>query len=101
MTGGGFSSLEHGGPATNSNKLIGVSRIYGPVSLQLPAITLGLFGVQIFWSVEMSYAPPYLVSIGLSKSSMAIVLLAGPLSGLIMQPLIGVLADSNTSRWYG
>ncbi|KAF8653633.1 hypothetical protein AX16_003785 [Volvariella volvacea WC 439] len=30
---------------------------------------------------------------------MAIVFVAGPLSGLIMQPLIGVLADNSTSRW--
>ena len=35
-------------------------------------------------------ASPYLLSLGLSKSFMAIVLLAGPLSGLVMQPLIGL-----------
>ena len=34
-------------------------------------------------------ASPYLLSLGLSKSSMAIVFIAGPVSGLIMQPLIG------------
>jgi solute carrier family 45 protein 1/2/4 len=47
----------------------------------------------------MGYASPYLLSLGLSKSSMSLVFLAGPLSGLVMQPLIGVLADSNTSRF--
>lgn len=46
----------------------------------------------------MSYASPYLLSLGVSKSHMAVVFLAGPLSGLVMQPLIGVLADNNTSR---
>lgn len=30
---------------------------------------------------------------------MAIVLLAGPLAGLIIHPLVGVLADNSTSRW--
>lgn len=34
-------------------------------------------------------ASPYLLSIGLSKSKMAIVFVAGPVSGLVMQPLIG------------
>ena len=34
-------------------------------------------------------ASPYLISLGLSKSSMAVVFVAGPISGLIMQPLIG------------
>jgi solute carrier family 45 protein 1/2/4 len=30
---------------------------------------------------------------------MSLVFMAGPLSGLIVQPLIGVLADRSTSRW--
>jgi len=36
-----------------------------------------------------SPASPYLLSLGLSKPLMAVVFLAGPLSGLIVQPLIG------------
>ncbi|KIY49686.1 MFS general substrate transporter [Fistulina hepatica ATCC 64428] len=77
----------------------GVSRILGPPWAHLPIISVGLLGVQIFWSIEMSYASPYLLSLGMSKASMAIVFIAGPLSGLIMQPFIGVLADNCTSRW--
>jgi solute carrier family 45 protein 1/2/4 len=62
------------------------------------------------WSIEMAYgeqpletrfpttlsdaesfvASPYLLSLGLSKSYMALVFVAGPLSGLIVQPLIGL-----------
>ncbi|KAK4056571.1 hypothetical protein OIO90_002419 [Microbotryomycetes sp. JL221] len=41
----------------------------------------------------MSQASPYLLSLGVSKASMAIVFLAGPLSGLIVQPVVGVLSD--------
>lgn len=44
-------------------------------------------------SFGSSRASPYLLSLGLSKSMMAIVFLAGPLSGLIVQPLVGVLSD--------
>lgn len=33
---------------------------------------------------------PYLIGLGLSKSLTAIAFLAGPLSGLIVQPMIGV-----------
>lgn len=36
-----------------------------------------------------SQASPYLLSLGLSKPLMAVVFLAGPFSGLIVQPLIG------------
>ncbi|KAJ7732470.1 major facilitator superfamily domain-containing protein [Mycena maculata] len=75
------------------------SYIRGPRWTHLPTLTIGLLGVQILWSVEMSYAPPYLLSLGLTKPNMAIVFLAGPLSGFLIQPLIGVLADNSTSRW--
>ncbi|KAJ7628902.1 major facilitator superfamily domain-containing protein [Roridomyces roridus] len=74
-------------------------RIHGPRWAHLPILTIGLLGVQILWSVEVSYASPYLLSLGLTKSNMAIVFLAGPLSGFLIQPLIGVLADNSTSRW--
>ncbi|EKM56768.1 uncharacterized protein PHACADRAFT_254080 [Phanerochaete carnosa HHB-10118-sp] len=47
----------------------------------------------------MSYGTPYLISLGLSKSAVAMVFLAGPISGLVVQPLIGVLADHSKSRF--
>ncbi|KAL5498014.1 hypothetical protein ACEPAH_2945 [Sanghuangporus vaninii] len=77
----------------------GVSRILGPRWLQLPVLTVGLLGVQVLWSVEMSQASPYLIRLGLSKSLTAIAFLAGPLSGLLVQPLIGVIADHSESRF--
>lgn len=42
---------------------------------------------------------PYLLDLGLSKSNTSLVWVAGPLSGLIVQPLVGVLSDESTSRW--
>lgn len=39
------------------------------------------------------------MSLGLSKSNTSMVWIAGPLSGLIVQPIIGVLSDENTSKW--
>ncbi|KAI0365167.1 MFS general substrate transporter [Pilatotrama ljubarskyi] len=97
----GFSSIplaEEGGEHDRA-QLAGVAKILGPRWAQLPAITIGLLGVQVFWSVEMSYGTPYLLSLGLSKAAVAIVFLAGPVSGLVVQPLIGVLADNSKSRF--
>lgn len=54
---GGFHALpvaEEGG-ADSSRQWLGVSRILGPRWARFPALTVGLFGVQVFWSVEMSY----------------------------------------------
>ncbi|KAI0665836.1 hypothetical protein C8Q78DRAFT_1072817 [Trametes maxima] len=83
----GFSAIplaEDGGD--HGAQLAGIARICGPRWAQLPAITIGLLGVQVFWSVEMSYGTPYLLSLGLSKAAVAI-------------PLIGVLADNSKSRF--
>ncbi|KAG6827803.1 hypothetical protein H0H92_010409 [Tricholoma furcatifolium] len=85
--------------SSNTQKFKGKAFIAGPKWTHLPIVTIGLLGVQIFWSVEMGYASPYLLSLGLSKSAMSMVFLAGPLSGLFMQPIIGILADSSTSRF--
>ena len=47
----------------------------------------------------MTYASPYLLSLGLSKSKLSLVWVAGPLSGLIMQPVIGMISDKSTSKY--
>lgn len=96
----GFSALPLAENSLNDeSRWIGRARILGPPLTRLPTLTIGFLGVQVLWSVEMSYASPYLLSLGLSKPLMAVVFLAGPLSGLIVQPLIGVLADNSKSRF--
>jgi solute carrier family 45 protein 1/2/4 len=42
---------------------------------------------------------PYLLALGLTKSRTSLVWIAGPLSGLIVQPIIGVLADRSKSKY--
>jgi solute carrier family 45 protein 1/2/4 len=49
--------------------------------------------------IALTPASPYLLELGLSKSYMSLVFMAGPLSGLIVQPLIGIFADRSKSRW--
>ncbi|KAF3764932.1 MFS general substrate transporter [Cryphonectria parasitica EP155] len=57
------------------------------------------FGITFTWGVEMTYCTPYLLNLGLTKSQTSLVWIAGPLSGLITQPIVGALADSTRSRW--
>ena len=40
-------------------------------------------------ALNISFGTPYLLSLGLSKQSTSLVWLAGPLSGLLVQPTIG------------
>ena len=42
---------------------------------------------------------PYLLQLGLTKSKTSLVWIAGPLSGLVMQPVVGVLADSSRAKY--
>lgn len=62
-------------------------------------LTISIGGLQIAWSVEMSNGSPYLLSLGLSKSMMALVWMAGPLSGTLVQPYVGMLSDNCRLPW--
>ncbi|KAI1828103.1 major facilitator superfamily domain-containing protein [Xylaria intraflava] len=66
---------------------------------RMALLTLGTIGITFVWGVEQTYCTPYLLSLGLTKSRTSLVWIAGPLSGLIVQPIVGTLADKSTSRW--
>ncbi|KAK8199442.1 sucrose transporter [Phyllosticta capitalensis] len=68
-------------------------------SVRMAYLTASIVGVQFTWGVEMSYCTPYLLQLGMAKSLVSLVWIAGPLSGLIMQPVVGILADRSTSPW--
>ncbi|TPX64840.1 hypothetical protein SpCBS45565_g05580 [Spizellomyces sp. 'palustris'] len=61
-------------------------------------LTICLTGVQFTWTVELAYGTPYLTSLNLPKALTALVWLAGPLSGLLIQPIVGVYSDKCTLR---
>ncbi|KJZ77886.1 hypothetical protein HIM_02523 [Hirsutella minnesotensis 3608] len=56
-------------------------------------------GASFTWGVELTYCTPYLLKLGLTKSNTSLTWIAGPLSGLVVQPIVGVIADENTSSW--
>lgn len=45
-------------------------------------------------TVELGYGTPYLLSLGIPPLLTPLVWLAGPLSGLIIQPVVGVFSDT-------
>lgn len=42
---------------------------------------------------------PRLLQLGLAKSQTSLVWIAPPLSGLIVQPIVGAVSDASKSRW--
>ncbi|KAF9160615.1 hypothetical protein DFQ26_005357 [Actinomortierella ambigua] len=72
--------------------LYGKAHIKGRFKLvRMVLLTTSLMGLQFTWAVEMAYGTPFLLQLGLSKSLMSLVWLAGPLSGLVMQPVLDVI----------
>ncbi|RDA96083.1 hypothetical protein CP533_5869 [Ophiocordyceps camponoti-saundersi (nom. inval.)] len=68
-------------------------------AVRMMLLSFAAIGITIVWGVELTYCTPYLLKLGLSKSNTSLIWIAGPLSGLVVQPIIGVVADENTSRW--
>ncbi|KAI1779864.1 MFS general substrate transporter [Hypoxylon cercidicola] len=68
-------------------------------AMRMALLTLNTVGITFVWGVEQTYCTPYLLSLGLTKSKTSLVWIAGPLSGLIVQPIVGALADESKSKW--
>lgn len=62
-------------------------------------LTLSIGGLQIVWSVELSNGSPYLLSLGMTKALLAFVWIAGPLSGALVQPYVGIRSDNCRISW--
>lgn len=76
-----------------------VAKIETKSSWYLILLTLGIGGLQIVWSVELSHGSPFLLSLGMSKSLLAFVWLAGPMTGVLVQPYIGMISDRCRISW--
>ncbi|KAK3844844.1 MAG: sugar transporter [Linnemannia gamsii] len=63
-------------------------------TVDIARLTICMLGVQFTWTVELGYGTPYLLSLGIPKTLTPLVWLAGPLSGLIIQPVVGVFSDT-------
>lgn len=62
-------------------------------------LSIGIGGLQVAWSVDMSSGSPYLLSLGMSKVLLAFVRLAGPVMGIAVQPYVGMLSDKSRFSW--
>lgn len=68
-------------------------------SFYLILLTLPIGGLQLIWSLEFSNGSPFLLSLGMSKALLAFVLLAAPVTGVFVQPYIGMVSDRSRISW--
>lgn len=70
-----------------------------PVSRLSLLMTAGaMAGIQFCYAAQINHGSASLLSLGLDESKVSLAWLAGPLSGLIVQPLVGIASDSCTSK---
>eukprot|EP00761_Pharyngomonas_kirbyi_P013144 gb/GECH01013171.1/.p1 GENE.gb/GECH01013171.1/~~gb/GECH01013171.1/.p1 ORF type:complete len:548 (+),score=115.84 gb/GECH01013171.1/:1-1644(+) len=67
--------------------------------LRLLLITVCFAGVQFGWALQIGNLTPFMQELGMPQSLTTLVWLCGPVSGLVVQPVVGVLSDKTTLRW--
>ena len=55
--------------------------------------SFGWFGAQVAWCLQDGFATPYLLELGLTTSNVNWVWIAGPISGIFVQPIVGSYSD--------
>jgi maltose/moltooligosaccharide transporter len=70
--------------------------------LSLPKIlqmNLGFLGLQFSFGLQQGNMAPIYSYLGAEEASLPILQLAGPITGLIVQPIIGAMSDRTNSKW--
>lgn len=72
-----------------------------PRSLSLPAIwnmSFGFLGIQFGWGLQMANMSPIYKYLGAADEQIAKLWIAAPLTGFIVQPIIGAMSDRTWGR---
>nr|UHU35846.1 sucrose transporter 4 [Paeonia suffruticosa] len=56
-------------------------------------------GIQFGWALQLSLLTPYVQELGIPHAWASVIWLCGPVSGLLVQPLVGLMSDRSTSRF--
>ena len=64
---------------------------------QILSMNFGFFGIQYSFGLQQSNMSPIYRYLGASESSLPLLWLAGPVTGLIVQPIIGAMSDRTLS----
>ncbi len=64
---------------------------------KLISFAIGFFGLQFAWQMRIILSGPVTESLGASPFLFGLIWLAGPFTGMVVQPVIGALSDKTTS----
>ncbi|CAA0834694.1 Sucrose transport protein SUC3 [Striga hermonthica] len=91
--------LSHGGGETSP-----VSDLPHPPPKNCSLLTLILSctvaaGVQFGWALQLSLLTPYIQTLGIGHEFSSFIWLCGPITGLVVQPCVGIWSDKCTSKY--
>jgi maltose/moltooligosaccharide transporter len=66
---------------------------------QIANLCCGLFGVQIVWGLQNANTSRIFQTLGARLDDLPILWIAGPIAGLLVQPIIGEWSDRTSGRW--
>lgn len=66
---------------------------------QIANLCCGLFGVQIVWGLQNANTSRIFQTLGARIDDLPILWIAGPIAGLLVQPIIGEWSDRLSGRW--
>ncbi len=67
--------------------------------MRIIEMNLGFLGLQFSFGLQQGNMVPIYSWLGADEASLPILQLAGPMTGLIIQPIIGAMSDRTNSRW--
>src|SRR4030081_2193117 len=65
--------------------------------MQILNMNVGFFGIQYSFGLQQSNMSPIYRYLGANEASLPLLWLAGPMTGLLVQPLIGAMSDRTLS----
>jgi maltose/moltooligosaccharide transporter len=66
---------------------------------QVVNMNVGFFGIQYSFGLQQANMSPIYSYLGANEAALPLLWLAGPVTGLIVQPIIGAMSDRTVSRW--
>ncbi len=66
---------------------------------QIVHMNVGFFGIQFSFGLQQANMSPIYQYLGADEARLPLLWLAGPITGLLVQPIVGALSDRTVSRW--
>ncbi len=66
---------------------------------QIIHMNIGFFGIQFSFGLQQSNMSPIYQYLGANEAELPILWLAGPMTGLLVQPIIGAMSDRTDSKY--